>query len=250
MPSEACQNGWSTRGPADRNGGYDGLSESTAQTSCRFVETHRAVHSFKGQHVGVPKQQSIVSQARHRRHRSNMRRMLWGWKGFSRPTSTQPCLIPPPFRRGGGGPLPGGRGLRRDGMPPPPPPQSSAKLVPNPLPLGALGGLLGAGPGLACIGGSAAALLIIGARLRSQVGGTAPSNGTAWGWALSLGTGMQDSCWGHRTKGPIPPPPPPFCQRPPQRCIRMGRGGGWLGPPTSEGPPMVPAEGRPKDFEA
>ena len=41
-------------------------------------------------------------------------------------------------------------------------------------------------------------------------------------------------------------------------CIRRGDGGsegggwegGWLGPPSSEGPPMVPTKGGPKNFEA
>ena len=31
--------------------------------------------------------------------------------------------------------------------------------------------------------------------------------------------------------------------------LEGGGEGGWLGPPSSQGPPMVPAEGRPKIFK-
>ena len=33
-----------------------------------------------------------------------------------------------------------------------------------------------------------------------------------------------------------------------QGCIRRG-GGGWLRPPSSQGPPMVPAKGGPKNLK-
>ena len=58
---------------------------------------------------------------------------------------------------------------------------------------------------------------------------------------------------------PAPPSPaPPRPALPSRDVLEVGEGeggglkggGGWLVPPSSQGPPMVPAEGGPKTFEA